>query len=466
MTNRANSKMAEVKVRLGTAWKLKGDVPVALQSFREAISLDPNLVTAHINLGDLLLETGSTLEALSFYDEALRLEPDNPELEFRRRYLGGLVSNNRKKHTKHQIGVPLEDNPEGRIRFSEKKRFDCLRGGWDAGVAALRQLHNSRGVLLDTFIEDNFAWKHRREGVREPNVLKRLMAEGTFDELATSEEQGITPYRDPWVGFVHNPHNMPEWFHFNESPQRIFAKHIWRESIEHCLGLFCLSEYQAEWLRGQTGKPVSVLTLTAEIPDTQFSWEAFEEGNNRRVVQVGWWLRRLGAIYRLPLGPDNPLGYTKVRLVPRFFDDADRYLRELIAREEQETGASADLAFGQNTEDIQHLKNEEYDRLLSENLVFVDLYDSGANNTVVECIARGTPLLVNPLPSVVEYLGRDYPLYFNDLKEAASKALDLGRVREAHLYLKDCPTRAKLSPEYFRKTFEASEVYSALPEAG
>lgn len=70
---------------------------------------------------------------------------------------------------------------------------------------------------------------------------------------------------------------------------------------------------------------------------------------------------------------------------------------------------------------VDYLTDMEYDRLLSQNLVFLDLYDSSANNALVECIVRGTPVLVNPLDAVVEYLGVDYPLHFDNLAEAALK---------------------------------------------
>jgi hypothetical protein len=100
--------------------------------------------------------------------------------------------------------------------------------------------------------------------------------------------------------------------------------------------------------------------------------------------------------------------------------------------------------------------------LLAENIVFVELYDASANNTAIECIARATPLLVNPLPAVMEYLGAGYPLYCADAADAATKAMDVGRLRAAHEYLRGCDIRAKLDPGYFRRSFEASEVYRRL----
>lgn len=109
-----------------------------------------------------------------------------------------------------------------------------------------------------------------------------------------------------------------------------------------------------------------------------------------------------------------------------------------------------------------HLPNDQYDELLSCNIAMVQLEAASANNAVVECLARGTPLLVNRLPAVEEYLGREYPLYYKDLDDAAKKLMDLGRLKEAHEYLRNSEKRERLSPEYFRRTFEQSEVYQSL----
>ena len=42
---------------------------------------------------------------------------------------------------------------------------------------------------------------------------------------------------------------------------------------------------------------------------------------------------------------------------------------------------------------------------------------ASANNVVVDCIAANTPLIINPHPAVVEYLGKEYPLYYSEFDE-------------------------------------------------
>ena len=66
-----------------------------------------------------------------------------------------------------------------------------------------------------------------------------------------------------------------------------------------------------------------------------------------------------------------------------------------------------------SVEVMEHLSDSAYDELLSENVVFLNLIDASAVNTVIECIVRNTPLIINRLPAIVEILGEDYPLLSN-----------------------------------------------------
>jgi len=79
---------------------------------------------------------------------------------------------------------------------------------------------------------------------------------------------------------------------------------------------------------------------------------------------------------------------------------------------------------------------EEYDDLLSKNIVFVNLFDAAANNTVLECIVRNTPIIINKIEGVTDYLGENYPLYYNHLDEVHS-LIDSQKLLKAHEYLKN-----------------------------
>jgi beta-1,4-mannosyl-glycoprotein beta-1,4-N-acetylglucosaminyltransferase len=99
---------------------------------------------------------------------------------------------------------------------------------------------------------------------------------------------------------------------------------------------------------------------------------------------------------------------------------------------------------------------QEYDELLSKNIVFIHLFDAAANNTVLECIIRNTPIIVNRIEAVVEYLGEDYPLYFNELSEVPDL---LNKVEQAHIYLKNMD-KTSISMDYFCTRLLGSINYS------
>lgn len=85
---------------------------------------------------------------------------------------------------------------------------------------------------------------------------------------------------------------------------------------------------------------------------------------------------------------------------------------------------------------INRIENDEYDKLLSENIVFINLVDASAVNTLIECIVRNTPILVNRIPAVVEYIGNDYPFLYDSIDEVYSLLENDKNVVCAYNYLK------------------------------
>jgi len=82
---------------------------------------------------------------------------------------------------------------------------------------------------------------------------------------------------------------------------------------------------------------------------------------------------------------------------------------------------------------------------MTENIVFINLVDASAVNTIIECIVRSTPIIVNKHPAVVELLGEKYPLYFSNNNNTRYMTLNIEinnllsndkLIRNAHNYLK------------------------------
>ncbi len=286
----------------------------------------------------------------------------------------------------------------------------------------LKPLHRADGIYLDTFIEKSFNW----------------------------HPEGVKPHRQPWVGMIHNPPSVPHWFDHEQSNTMIFARPEFKASIPHCRGMYVFSDYHKRELEKHFDFPINTLFHPTDIPEEKWSWEKFQHNSNKQIVQIGWWLRKLHSIYLLPT-----TRYTRVHLRKN-----DANIDKFMAQEvEHEFNGYFPPEKYAGTKVVNYLSNRQYDRLLSENVVFIELYDSSANNTIVECLARHTPLLVNPIPAVVEYLGEDYPLYFNTIEEAAAKADNFDLIRAGYEYLRDNPLQEKLRREYFLESIRQSEIY-------
>jgi hypothetical protein len=440
-------------IMLGQAWLSKGNSRRAAEHLRQALERAPRNPSAHRHWGHLKLVEEDFQGAASHLRIAADLDSSDVLLEREARLLEEIAG------VRARV-ADLANSSGGRIRFLERYLRDHHRSGWRLGMESLYDLHHSDGVRFEPFLDEPFAVEHPRDGVRSGPELYAALRSRKWEDRITSQERRYVPIREPWVGVLHNPFGMPKWFYPDHSPEVIFGKSVWRESMEACQGLFALSEDHARSMRRVTGKPVSVIYLPSEIPELIFDFDRFIENQTKKVVQIGWWLRRQTAIDHLPMPESNPLGYRKVRLVPRFASNAYEQI-EAMRRVEFQMYGLPSPGVGE-VEVLMHLPNDQYDEVLSCNIAMVQLEAASANNAVVECLARGTPLLVNRLPAVEEYLGSEYPLYYEDLGDAVKKMMDLGRLRGAHEYLVGSEVRAKLSPDYFRRTFEQSEVYQSL----
>lgn len=104
---------------------------------------------------------------------------------------------------------------------------------------------------------------------------------------------------------------------------------------------------------------------------------------------------------------------------------------------------------------IYQVDNKTFDTLLSENIVFLKLVDAAAVNTVLECIVRNTPIIVNKLDAIVDILGENYPLYYSTLEEVESFTMQ--DIISGHLYLSKL-NKYQLTMRCFLNNFFNSKI--------
>jgi glycosyltransferase involved in cell wall biosynthesis len=285
-------------------------------------------------------------------------------------------------------------------------------------------------------------WQHHRGGWK---YVCRLLAEhlhcddgirfigSVEDEIA--ERKVIA---EPWVGVVHQvPKNNLRWF---PDLERLLNDECWKASAQNCLGVFVLSTYVKDYLQSH-GCPVPVARLFYPVEETDhlFSFERFANGVPKRLVCGGEFLRNFQAFYDL-----RALGFSKQLLVHEGFKWDSIIPNDSV------------LLLGR-------VSDEEYDALLEESVVYLNLFDAPANTTVVECIVRNTPVLINQLPGVVEYLGDDYPFYYQTSEEAEWKLQQMDLIRQTSDYLKQAPIKRNLTRDFFLASVQNSAIYRSLP---
>lgn len=293
-------------------------------------------------------------------------------------------------------------------------------------------LNSLSGVYCDTFLDNTFGAK-KAEGIVTKNI----------------------PYNKKWVGFVHNPPNIPSWFAGDTTSfGNIYQDPYFLASLKNCAGIFTMSEYHAKYIRHCLPNiPVESVYQPTIIPETQFDFDKFTNNKNKKLIAIGWWLIKLNALYTVKTDE-----YQKIRLL------SDDICADTLAKLENIDSVVNNYSVNQtqksSVRELKYTTIQAYDQLLSENVVYMDLYDSSSSGVLVDCIARGTPVFVNRLPAVVEYLGEGYPLYIESQYDLENKLKDFDLIRRGHLYLRS--NRYKIEMGHFLDQIVNSKIYKSL----
>ena len=168
----------------------------------------------------------------------------------------------------------------------------------------------------------------------------------------------------------------------------------------------------------------------------KFSIEAYKSNSDKKIIQIGQQLRKVTSIYRIKTNMKKLWlpGTKNIFMMQRLFTYEKSYL------------GMYNILF--NKVDIKYHDNyDDYDNVFINNIIFIDLFNASANNTILECIMRNTPILVNKIEPVTEYLGVDYPFYFTNLEEIPDLLNDTN-IEKTYNYLKNMD-KSQFTIEYF-----------------
>lgn len=259
------------------------------------------------------------------------------------------------------------------------KEYNIHYSGWKSTIEYLSQI--DADILIDVYTDATFGW-------RQDKYVK----------------EGIVPFKREWIGMIH--HTILG----NNNSCDIFSNELFIESLVYCKCLIVLSKDLKMELTKLTSKlsnhvPIFVIMHPTDTPDLKFTMDKYNANNSKKLLHVGNWMR-----------------------------DIDEFLKVDSKEVKKEILKGYTNSYAEQSSTIDYLSNNNYNNILSENTVCIFLKGASAINTVIECIVRDTPIFINPLPAVKEYLGIDYPLYVNSSSEVDVSNIE--KIRDAHNYLK------------------------------
>ncbi len=275
---------------------------------------------------------------------------------------------------------------------------------------------NNNKIFFD-FIDREFGWDWWKWD--KPN----------YENEHTPSSYEIFPIEKKWCGIIHHPYklNKKVW-EDNLCVSEYLDLEIWKKSIKNCSQLFVLSSY----LKNKIMNSPNIISLNnikisvIKHPTwlykniSKFDFNKFLNNQNKKITMIGWSYRKFTSIYLI----NTPIKKAWIGT------NNNRSLN-LLHREMIDMKISISL---NDVELIKQLTEEEYNEYLTQNIVFLDFDCASANNAVIECISRNTPIIVRKHPAVIEYLGTNYPLYFEKLDDV-NELCNLDKIKKASIYL-------------------------------
>ena len=295
------------------------------------------------------------------------------------------------------------------------------RAGWDYVFKSLEPYNDNTKVMCDLYLDRTFHWNC--EELYKLNVI---------------------PYTKPWVGFIHHTFDVN---YSSYNTVNLFKNSLFIDSLFCCRGLFVLSKHlklQIEALMDTLSilnrPPIYVLTHPTEFvdDDKKFTMKKFNNNTDKKILQVGAWLRNLNAINQL----NSPSLFKKTVLKGKLMDSyyaSDNSINQVENNDDDVISrdiTKLPVVLNDDINVLTYLDNDLYDKLFTENIIFINLIGASAVNTIIECIIRNTPIFVNRLPATEEALGESYPLFYNNIDEVHDM-LTTSTITNVYNYLKN-----------------------------
>lgn len=293
-------------------------------------------------------------------------------------------------------------------------------GSWNTAIQTLKNINNNTDTMFFDFIDRDFGWEYHNN----TNILIK---------------------NQKWMGVVHHPYILPEYIY---GSSKIVIDSTVNKYLHSCEYLITLSKaLKAKLLYNKYVKKNKVNIINMKHPTNifdsilEFNYDKFIKDELKLFISLGGAFRKLNSIDKINI---NNKQYKKLWM---FGSNKTYYSNLQVECQIEKYNMSG------NTHISKEVNYNTYNSILSQNIAFNDFIGTSANNSILDCIARNTPIIIKKLPAVVEYLGAEYPLYFNELYEV-NNLLDNSRIKDAYTYLKNMNKKDLSLFLFIRKIYE------------
>lgn len=270
-----------------------------------------------------------------------------------------------------------------------------------------------------------YGWGYIIETLKSRLIFKKnAPVLDTWADSYHDDHQLCLLKNNQWVGILHSLTSESRDFNLN----RFFSSQVYNDCVDNCILLLTTSEHSRKYCLNKTSIPVK--TLLHPKLDTGHYFNLNKYLNNPILRHSGFFGRNIKKF--IDFNSNIP---------KQIYCDRPSRLKTYTAALNQRS--SIEFFNG-------YLEKKEYINTFTKSIGYSYYDDCSASNSILEHIMTRTPLLVNRLPAIEEYIGADYPMFLDDMPENIDSLLtNRNFLEDVSSYLGTRSKKKEFSLDYF-----------------
>jgi len=248
-----------------------------------------------------------------------------------------------------------------------------------------------------------------------------------------SDRKRILPETD-WIGFVHSAISGQPGRKKQYNIDNLLKHPSFVDAQDKCKALIVLTDHTRNYLRKKVNIPVLKVYHPKLYTGKVFDIDRYI--SNPKLRHSGFELRDVARFFTLKTSIPKEMYIGQQH-------NYDIVKRELVHHRVIPSDCGVDVIY-------EFLDNQQYAKELISTIGFSCYYDCAASNAILEHIMSHSPLVTNRIPPIVEYLGEDYPMYYENISHNLDQyLLDKKFIQATSDYLKEQSQKKEFTIKHF-----------------